>query len=148
MAQNMQQLRKITFYMTFKKLIQLVFTLILFLGVQTAVLAQNFQSVVTSSLSNGNVRELAKNFDKRVQVTIDNKSEHYSSSQAEIIVRDYIGQMGNKNFTLMRSGLAENGNAEFYIGEIRCSKGAIKVYIYARKVGETPYIQEIRFEKN
>lgn len=134
--------------MTFKKLNQLVFTLILFLGVQTAVLAQNFQNIVTSSLSNGNVRDLAKNFDKRVQVTIDSKSEHYSSSQAEIIVRDYIQQMGNKNFTLMRSGLAENGNAEFYIGEIRCTKGAIKVYIYARKVGDTPYIQEIRFEKN
>lgn len=148
MAQIMQQYSKITFYMTFKKLIQLVFTLILFLGVQTAVLAQNFQSVVTSSLSTGNVRDLAKNFDKRVQVTIDNKSEYYSSSQAEIIVRNYMGQMGNKNFNLIRSGIAENGNAEFYIGEIHCSKGAIKVYIYARKVADTPYIQEIRFEKN
>lgn len=148
MAQIMQQFRKITFYMSFKKLIRLVFTLIILLGINTAVLAQNFQNVVSGSLSNGNVRELSKHFDKRVQVTIDKKTEYYSSSQAEIIVRDQLEQMGNKNFTLIRSGLAEGGTAEFYIGEIRCSKGAVKVYIYARKVADTPYIQEIRFEKN
>lgn len=144
----MQYSGKITFSMTVKKLIQCVFALLILSGPVTPVLAQNFQSVVTTTLGSGNVRELSKKFDKRVQVTIDNKSDYYSSSQAEIIVKDYLDNLGNKTFTLIRSGLAEGGNAEFYIGEIKCAKGIVKTYIYARKVADVPYIQEIRFERN
>ncbi|MCO5234184.1 MAG: DUF4783 domain-containing protein [Chitinophagales bacterium] len=134
--------------MSFKKLIQFVFTLILFIGTYQSVLAQNFQNIVTSSLSYGNIKELTRSFDKRVQVTIDNKTDYFSNSQAEIIVNNYVDQLGNKDFNMIKSGHAEGGSAEFYIGEIKCTKGSVKVYIYLRKVAETPYIQEIRLEKN
>ncbi|MCO5230839.1 MAG: DUF4783 domain-containing protein [Chitinophagales bacterium] len=134
--------------MSFKKLIQFVFTIIIFVGAYQPSMAQNFQSLVSSSLSYGNIKDLTKNFDKRVQVTIDSKTDYFSNSQAEIIVSNYVNQLGNKDFNLIKSGNAEGGTAEFYIGEIRCSRGNVKVYIYLRKVGDTPYIQEVRLEKN
>ncbi len=143
----MQQFYKITFIMSFKKLIQFVFTLIFLVSIQQSVLAQNFQSKIYTSFSSGSVKELSKNFDKRVQVTISNKSEYYSSSQAEIIVSDYLNQLAFKSFTVVRSGITEGGSAEFIIGEVKsATRGIVKVYIYARKVADTPYIQEIRFE--
>lgn len=132
--------------MSFKKLILFVFALIVLACTNPVVFGQNSQSIITSSLSSGNIKELSKSFDKRIQVTLSNKSEYYSNSQAEIIINDYLNQLGNKNFTIVRSGQVEGGNAEFYIGEIKCSKGVVKVYIFARKVADTLYIQEIRFE--
>jgi hypothetical protein len=133
--------------MSFKKLIQFVFMLIFLLSVQHSVLAQSFQSKVSTSFSNGNFKELSKSFDKRVQLTISNRSEYYSNTQAEIILTDYLNQLGSKNFTVIRSGTAEAGSAEFVIGEVKSiTKGIVKVYIYARKVADTTYIQEIRFE--
>ena len=133
--------------MSFKKLIQFVFILLFSMGVQHSVLAQNFQNKIHTSFSSGSLKNLSKNFDKRVQVTISNKSEYYSNNQAEIIISDYLNQLGSKNFTVIRSGITEGGSAEFIIGEVKSiSKGIIKVYIYARKVADTPYIQEIRFE--
>lgn len=143
----MQHTYKITFIMSFKKLIQFVFTLIFLLSVQHSVLAQSFQNKIHTSFTNGSIKDLSKNFDKRVQVTISNRSEYYSSTQAEIIVSDYLNQLGSRNFTVIRSGIAEGGSAEFVIGEVKsAAKGLVKVYIYARKVADTPYIQEIRFE--
>jgi hypothetical protein len=133
--------------MSFKKLIQFVFTLLFLVSVQHSVLAQNFQNKIHASFSSGSIKDLSKNFDKRVQVTISNKSEFYSNSQAEIIISDYLNQLGSKNFTVIRTGITEGGSAEFVIGEVKSvTKGIVKVYIYARKVADTPYIQEIRFE--
>lgn len=143
----MQQSYKITFIMSFKKLIQFVFTLLFLVSVQHSVLAQDLQNKIYSSFSSGSVKDLSKNFDKRIQVTISNKSEYYSSGQAEIIIKDYLNQLGSKGFTVIRSGITEGGTAEYIIGEIKsASRGIVKVYIYARKVADTPFIQEIRFE--
>ena len=133
--------------MSFKKLIQIVFTLIFLVSMQHSVLAQSFQNKISTSLANGSMKDLSKNFDRRVQVTISNKSEYYSGSQAEIIVSDYLRQLETKAFTVIRSGIIQGGSAEFIIGQIKSSiRGNVKVYIYARKVADTLYIQEIRFE--
>ena len=143
----MQQDYKITLIMSFKKLIQIVFTLIFLVSMQHSVLAQSFQNKISTSLANGSMKDLSKNFDRRVQVTISNKSEYYSGSQAEIIVSDYLRQLETKAFTVIRSGIIQGGSAEFIIGQIKSSiRGNVKVYIYARKVADTLYIQEIRFE--
>ena len=114
---------------------------------QHSVLAQSFQNKISTSLANGSMKDLSKNSDRRVQVTISNKSEYYSGSQAEIIVSDYLRQLETKAFTVIRSGIIQGGSAEFIIGQIKSSiRGNVKVYIYARKVADTLYIQEIRFE--
>ncbi len=133
--------------MSFKKLIHLVFLLNVLLLSSNLVFGQSFKGKISSSLSGGNLRELSKSFDKRVQVTIDGKSNYYSNSQAEIVIRNHLGHLGERNFTLIKSGTASDGGAEFYIGEINCTKGSVKVYIYARKVTDGYSIQEIRFEK-
>ena len=133
--------------MSFRKYSQFLLVLIVVMASVTTAWGQSFQTVVSSSLSSGNIKELAKSFDKRIQVTIDRKTDYYSNSQAEMILKNQLDQMGPKNFRLIRKGMAEGGNAEFYIGEISCTKGITKVYIYSRLVSDIPYIQEIRLEK-
>ncbi|HZH68027.1 MAG TPA: DUF4783 domain-containing protein [Chitinophagales bacterium] len=134
--------------MSFKKLIQFVFILTFLWVGGISVSAQDFKGKISTALSGGNIKELSRSFDKRVQVTIDNKTNYYSSSQAEIIVRDHLAHLGNRSFTLIKSGTSSNQDGEFYIGQINCSKGSVKVYIYATKVADVYNIHEIRFEKH
>lgn len=133
--------------MSFKKLIQFVFILTISFFSAKTVLAQDFKGKIENSMSSGSMKELSRNFDKRVQVTIDGKSSYYSGAQAELVLKEYLEQLGSRSFTLIKSGKTADGNAEFYIGEINCTKGQAKVYIYARKVSNTHNIQEIRIEK-
>lgn len=133
--------------MSLTKLIQFVFILTFYWVGTISLSAQDLKGKIATTLSGGNIKELSKNFDKRVQVTIDGKTNYYSSSQAEMIVRDHLAHLGNRSFTLIKSGTSSNQGGEFYIGQINCSKGSVKVYIYATKVEEAYNIQEIRFEK-
>ncbi|MCO5249417.1 MAG: DUF4783 domain-containing protein [Chitinophagales bacterium] len=112
------------------------------------VSAQSFQSVITHSLSSGDINELFKNLDKRVQVSIDSKTGSYSNNQAEIILKNYLSPMFQKRFFILKQGSAKNNDADFYIGTLKCCNGEeYKVYIYSRNVSDLQLIQEIRIEK-
>jgi hypothetical protein len=138
--------REITF-MRGQKLTGLLFALSLMISSMSYVFAQSFQVSISQAIESGNSRELTRHFDKRVQVSIDDQSNNYSTSQAEIIVRNFLDGLGRKEYRILHSSTEEAGAVQLYIGEIRSTKAQYKTYIYMRKMGGQSYIQELRFEK-
>jgi hypothetical protein len=134
-------------FMTGQKLTSLLFALSLLISPLADVFAQAFQASMTQAFESGNVREISRHFDKRVQVSIDRQASSYSTAQAEIIVRNFLDGLGKKDFRLLHSGTEEGGAVKLFIGEIRSAKGQYKTYIYMRKMGAQSFIQELRFEK-
>lgn len=108
--------------------------------------AQELGGTLTVWLKAGNSHEIAKNFDKRVDITINENADNYSSEQAEMILKDFLSKFSFRDFTVMHKGTSPD-NAQYIIGTMKTNSGTFRTYIFIKKSGDTNLIQEIRFEK-
>ncbi len=108
--------------------------------------AQDVMSTIPTALKMGNASMIAKNFDKRVDITIEDNADNYSSVQAEMILKNFLGKFLFREFTILHKGTSPDG-AQYTIGSLKTNAGSYRTYIYIKKSDGTNYIQEIRFEK-
>lgn len=108
--------------------------------------AQDVMSTIPTALKMGNASMIAKNFDKRVDITIEDNADNYSSVQAEMILKNFLGKFSFREFTILHKGTSPDG-AQYTIGSLKTNAGSYRTYIYIKKSDGTNYIQEIRFEK-
>ena len=52
---------------------------------------------IINALKTGNANEIAKYFDNTVEITLPEKSNSYSKSQAEVVLRDFFNNSPVKN---------------------------------------------------
>ena len=52
--------------------------------------AQDIFGTFPSAIKTANTAAIAKNFEKRVDITIDENSDNYSSEQAEMILKNFL----------------------------------------------------------
>ncbi|HPA35192.1 MAG TPA: DUF4783 domain-containing protein [Chitinophagales bacterium] len=119
-----------------------IFSLLFSLLVQ----AQEVIPSVAAALKSGNAAQIAKNFDKRVDITIDDNADNYSNTQAEMILKGFLGKFSFRDFTVIHKGTSPDG-AQYTIGSLKTNAGSYRTYIYVKKSGGVQFIQEIRFEK-
>jgi hypothetical protein len=119
-----------------------IFSLLFSLLVQ----AQEVIPSVAAALKSGNAAQIAKNFDKRVDITIDDNADNYSNTQAEMILKGFLGKFSFRDFTVIHKGTSPDG-AQYTIGSLKTNAGSYRTYIYIKKSGGVQFIQEIRFEK-
>lgn len=100
---------------------------------------------IISALKSGNALELSKYFDKTVEITLPEKSNSYSKSQASIVLRDFFNNNQVKDFKVIHQSQKED--SEFCIGTLVTGKGSFRVTIFTRQAGQQKLIQELRFEK-
>jgi hypothetical protein len=108
--------------------------------------AQDVMSTIPTALKMGNASMIAKNFDKRVDITIEDNADNYSSVQAEMILKNFLGKFSFREFTILHKGTSPDG-AQYTIGSLKTNAGSYRTYIYIKRSDGTNYIQEIRFEK-
>ena len=101
---------------------------------------------VVTAINTGNVNQLSNYFDKIVEITLHDKSNTYSSSQAEIILKDFFQSYGVKAFRIVHKG--SNSGAEFCIGNLQTKYGAFRTTIFMKTRSQKQVLQEIRFEEN
>ncbi len=112
----------------------------------TILLAQDITSTIPSAIKTGNAAAIAKNFDKRVDITIEENADNYSNIQAEMILKSFFGRFSSRDFSVLHKGTSPDG-AQYTIGSLKTNAGTFRTYIYIKKSGGVNYIQEIRFEK-
>lgn len=112
----------------------------------TLLFAQDIMLSIPAALKAGNASVIAKNFDKRVDITIDENSDNYSNIQAEMILKNFLEKFSSRNFTVLHKGNSANG-AQYTIGNLKTNLGSYRTYIYIKKSENVSYIQEMRFEK-
>jgi hypothetical protein len=99
---------------------------------------------VISALKAGNAGMVSKYFDNTVEITLAGKSNNYSKSQGEAILRDFFASNTVKSFTVVHQGDA--GGSQFLIGNLVTSNGTFRTTVNLKQKGEKQMLQEIKFD--
>lgn len=110
------------------------------------VQAQEPLQEVVHYIRGGNVSGMAKYLDKIVAITINNNQASYSSSQAEIILKDFFSKNAVKEFNV-NQGRNTGNNSQYAIGELITSTGSYQLYVVIKLNQDLFLIKEMRFEK-
>jgi hypothetical protein len=121
-----------------------IFTLLL---VSTVMLS--FSSLVgieevVAALKSGNAAQVAKYFDNTVDITLPEKSNSYSKSQAEVILRDFFNNNPVKAFSVIHKG--DNAGSQYFIGKLVTKNSTYRTTVFMKQRGDKQFLQEIRFE--
>jgi hypothetical protein len=99
---------------------------------------------VTTAIRSGNVDELSTYLDSRVDIYLPEKSDSYSKSQAEMVIRDFFASHEVRNFQIKQKG--ENGLSEFCIGVLQTRNGNYRTSLFMKQKGDKQVLQELRFQ--
>jgi hypothetical protein len=99
---------------------------------------------VVVAMRTGNAPQLAKYFDDRVDITLPDKSNNYSKSQAEMILKDFFSTSGVKNFQVKHKG--EVNGSQFCTGTLETKIGNYRTKLYMKQKGDKQVLQEIAFQ--
>lgn len=108
--------------------------------------SQEIPEGIQTALKSGNSTELAKFFNTNVEMTVINKEDVYSKSQAEIILKDFFANNSPTDFKMMHKG-GKDG-AKYAIGNLITSTKTFRVYFLVKSNNKTPYIQQLRIEES
>lgn len=101
---------------------------------------------VINAMKTGNASEIATHFDNTVEINLPDKSNNYSKSQAELVLKDFFSANGVKSFSVLHKG--ENGGSQFCIGTLVTKNGSYRTTIYMKQKGDRQLLQGITFENN
>ena len=99
---------------------------------------------VVAAMKAGNSVMVAKYFDNVVDISMPDKSNSYSKSQAEMVIKDFFTSNPVKSFEIIHKG--ENAGSQFCIGTLQTKNGAFRTTIFMKKKGDIQVLQELRFE--
>jgi hypothetical protein len=96
------------------------------------------------ALKSGNASELSRYFDNRVDITLPDKSDNYSRTQAEMILRDFFSNNNVRNFEIKYKG--ENNGSRYCIGTLQTKNGNYRTKLFMKQKGDKQVLQEIAFQ--
>ena len=95
-------------------------------------------------MKTGNSSEIAKFFDNTVEINMPEKSNSYSKSQAELVLKDFFNSNTVKTFEIIHKG--ENSGSQYCIGTLITKNGSFRTTIFMKQKGDKQVLQEITFE--
>ena len=121
-----------------------IFTL-LFVGLSLTAFTF-FASIdeVIRAMKAGNASDVARFFDNTVEINTPEKSNSYSRSQAELVLKDFFNTNAVKSFEVMHKG--ENSGSQYCIGTLVTRNGSFRTTIFMKQKGDKQLLQEITFE--
>jgi len=99
---------------------------------------------VVSAMKSGDANQLSRYFDDRIDIQLPTKSDNYSRTQAEMILKDFFSSNEVKNFQVKHKG--ENNGAQFCIGLLQTRNGNYRTKLYMKQKGDRQVLQEIGFQ--
>lgn len=103
---------------------------------------------VNNAMKSGNVAVIARHFNDIVDITINRNQSTYSSTQAEMVLKNWFSKNTPKEYTIEHSGSSPNNKAIYCIGSIKTSTGRYKVYMFFKPEGNDYVLQEIKLQKS
>ncbi len=99
---------------------------------------------VINGIKSGSASSVSKHFDNTVEISLSGKSNNYSKSQGEAVLRDFFANNAVKSFNVVHRG--ESGGAQYFIGTLVTSHGAYRTTVNLKKKGDKQMLQEMKFE--
>jgi hypothetical protein len=103
----------------------------------------NMDAVVTA-IRSGNVTQLSPFFDVRVDISLPDKTDTYSKTQAEMVIGDFFTTNEVQNFRITQQG--ESGGTFFCAGLLQTRAGNFRTTLFFKHKGDKHLLQEIRFQ--
>ena len=100
---------------------------------------------VVTALKSGNASQLSKYFDSRVDIGLPDKSDNYSRTQAEMVVKDFFISNGVRTFDLKYK--SEQNGTNYCIGTLQTRNGNYRTTIFMKQKGDKQYLQDLNFQK-
>jgi hypothetical protein len=101
---------------------------------------------VVSAIKVGDAGRMSKYFDSRVEITLHDKTNAYSRSQAEMILRDFFSGAEINAFRIMHRG--NSNDSEYCVGNLSTKSGVFRTTIFMKIRGDKKLLHEIRFEND
>lgn len=105
--------------------------------------AQSIDGVVTG-IKNGNAVQVTDNAGANFSLTIMDKSNNYSKTEAQQAIKDFFTKNSVKGFEVKHKGNSPNG--QYAIGTLSTGSGNYRVNIFMKKEGGKEVIKELRFQ--
>ncbi len=99
---------------------------------------------VVTAMRSGNATQLSKYFDSRVDISLPGKSDNYSKSQAEMILKDFFSSNEVKSFQVKHKG--EQNGSQFCIGLLQTRTGNYRTKFFMKQKGDHQVVQELGFD--
>jgi Domain of unknown function (DUF4783) len=99
---------------------------------------------VVLAIKSGDAAAVARHFDNTVEITMPDKSNNYSKSQAEMVLKDFFSTNGVKDFQVKHKG--ENAGSQYCIGTLVTKNGSFRTTVFMKQKNDKQLLQEIRFE--
>ena len=99
---------------------------------------------IATAMRSGNINQLSRYLDTRVDIALPDKSDSYSKSQAEMIIRDFFKTNVVRNFLVKHKG--ENSGLEFCIGVLQTRNGDYRTTLFIKQKGDRLLLQDLRFQ--
>jgi uncharacterized protein DUF4783 len=101
---------------------------------------------VIDAMKAGDAAKLTKYFDTSIEISMPGKSNSYSKSQAEMVLKDFFATNNVKGFDVIHQG--ENNGSQYCIGTLQTVNGSFRTTIFMKQKDGAQVLQEIRFENN
>jgi antitoxin component YwqK of YwqJK toxin-antitoxin module len=110
----------------------------------SSFISPSFDDVV-KAVKAGDASQLSKYFDNTIEITLPDKSNSYSKSQAELVLHDFFASNSVKDFEILHE--SDNSGSQYCIGNLKTINGTFRTTIFMKQKGNTEVLQELRFEK-
>ena len=101
---------------------------------------------VINALKGGNAQELSRYIDDNIEISLPDKSDNYSRSQAVMVLKDFFNNNGVTGFEVQFKG--ENGGGQYCIGNLKTKSGVYRTTVFMKSKEGKQVIKEIRFKSN
>lgn len=131
------------------RILLIVFTFLCAAAVFAINSNQNASEVikkVSAALQVGNSQELAKYFTKTVELEIMGDENFYSSSQAEILLKNFFEKNSPSKFVVNHQGVKDASS--FAIGTLNVKNGTLRVSFFMKTEKNQTLIHQLRIEQN
>ena len=106
---------------------------------------QSFESIIVNAFKTGNAAKIASFFGDNVDLSISEKENLYSKSQAQLILKSFFDKHKPSNFKILHKG--KSGSSEYFIGELTADK-SFRVTLNSKSAGSSRSITSLTIEEN
>lgn len=99
---------------------------------------------IVVALKSGNATNLSRYFDNRVDLTLPTKSDNYSRTQAEMILRNFFSDHAVRNFEIKYKG--EANGSRYCVGTLKTKGGDYRTRLFMKSRGDKQVLQELAFQ--
>ena len=105
----------------------------------------DFIDEMSNLFKTGSSKEIAKNFNNSVALSIIHDEDVYSKAQAEQILRDFFSKHSPTNSSVLHL-INTNPNMRFGILSLHTTNGKYRVSVTSKKIDNSFFITELRID--